>query len=294
MKDSLARKEVVGSLSLSLAFFLTAPLHAATLAPQLSAFAMTGGCTDVDLQGDTSANASCLTASPTVSAAANGRASFGNIGASTSVVAAPNGLGQNGDFAISSGSFSDTLNFSVLDGFWRVPVDFLGNLSIGVNSPETGVEARVAGSFSVNGVSIFESQTTALYDNVTGALFYQTVETGNAGITSLLLPFTNGTLNVGAEVTTRSSCGKVTGPEELCFTQSNFFSSARFLSSEVLDFKGEIVRNAEILSASGFDYIKGVRPHEVSAVPLPASAWGFVIALIFLSAVKLRPMRNTS
>lgn len=192
-----------------------------------------------------------------------GRAGMGSLGVRASVLA-PFSTGGS-----VSASISDELSFSVSDGQLIIPVDIFGTFTTDLSGPFAG------GASAVSSVSLSTS---------TGTLFTrQLVETavvkefrdsvGVFGANLLSLDIVDGKATLSASLSAGAFCSGSFFEDATCSASANSFSSARFLAGTVFDNTGAEVVGASVKSSSGFDYLVGVQPHDISAVPLPASVW---------------------
>lgn len=119
-----------------------------------------------------------------------------------------------------------------------------------------------------NGNALQVYRTNVAANSSLGALPIST--TGKLGTTTFALEIINGKIDFLFSMFGNQQCaGKFDlGP---CRTSFDFFNSARFLAATVLDENGNVLSNPSVTSASGFDYLVGLKPHSVPAVPIPAS-----------------------
>lgn len=241
---------------------MTAPdLTAATLNAQ----ARLVGCDERD-SGGASAFAQCQAQDGNSIA----RAEFGNIG----VLATASGRHGGGHPIWSStASMSDQLTFGIETGTFVVPIDIAGNISIS----HTG--SRVFGPVPLVDIRLQANDDLIFRDSLTGVVNpdfeYDFVrnQVGNAGVTEFVLSIVDGRADLGLSMYATAFC--LGNFYATCAATSDFFSSARILSSRVLDEDGNVV-DVSVRADSGFDYLTGVEPHGgddggLTPVPVPAS-----------------------
>lgn len=240
----------------------------------VTASASNGFCTDQDggVPGPISAVAACggMSASASVgSLSVSSRTdAFASIGSTRT---------SSGDGGASA-SFSDRIYFSIGSGTFTIPLDFLGNLSVGVG---TNVDATAGVGYNISagaGGSVTPQGAAAF-------LTPQSSSGSSDTVTNAKFSFINGSIVINAFLQANTRCGAITlSPPRVtsaqCFAEANFSSSLRFLGGTVRTPEGTIVQNAYLGSDSGFDYLEGVAPHNrVSVIPLPATIWLYAAAL---------------
>ncbi len=180
----------------------------------------------------------------------------------------------------------------------RKPVDILGSISAptppssvsgggGVASPSSGATVQANGVDTVVYRDGIQAQTG--FDVIDGL-----DAVGSLGITTLDIPIVDGEIDLIVSLFGVIQCaGRFEGPEAPefggpCSASFDFLNSARLLGGQIIDASGGVVNGINVSSISGFDYLAGATPHNVSAVPLPAGAPLILTALGFLAVIRMR------
>lgn len=206
----------------------------------------------------------------------------GNLGIGGTITVTDNRAGTNGGMSTVgevSLNFTDTLFFSTSTGAhnFLLPFDLAGTLLAPEPLPDPtggggGSAALVNADLIANGVS--SVLYTELHQGRTGIFDDEDFggpSVGALSITEMLLPIVNGRIDLIVGLNGRVSCAaRVEADGGPCTASFDFLNSLRLLGGAVLDVNGNEIAGANVSSASGFDYLKGVSPH-VSSVPLPAA-----------------------
>lgn len=188
--------------------------------------------------------------------------------------------------------YFDTLTFGIQSGTFLLPVDVAGSLDAPIASESvTGGGGGASAQIDV-GIYGTNTYTSVFHEGIssTTGLGTSIERTGSLGTTVVPLSIVNGQVNLTASMEGQFQCdGRFDGGP--CAPSIDFFDSARFLAATVLDANGNVVANPTITSASGFDYLTGLLPHQPSPVPLPASAFLLGGALAGLAGFRRRGRR---
>jgi hypothetical protein len=237
-------------------------------------------CSDVyssvDATASTSVSVGCSESASnsvwSVGGAASARASFGSIGVAVSSSAAkPVTIhgGANFTESYARADISDGLTFDVASGYFDIPLDVSGYSSSTIVAGEVGQETDDLRSILMSIRAIANGIDQNILSYILGRGLSAPAVLGSTGVTNFRVPIIDGRASIGLAMLARSECHSSNVGNTTCHSLSYFYSSTRFLAGSVYDIDGNLVRGANVVSDSGFDYLRGVAPH-VSPVPLPA------------------------
>ena len=191
-----------------------------------------------------------------------------------------------------SAQFRDVLSFPGLStGSLSIPVDFSGSISFDNLLPNS----NNGGSLNQTGAASGGIGNTSAFSY---ALAFDTFNglTGGgtpSGITDIVIDIVDGQAFVNASIGAMATCFLFVAAGELasCSTAVNYGSTLRFLGATVFDSLGNQRDDISIIAESGFDYRKGVEPHDngggqVPVIPLPATGFLLMGGLASLVAFK--------
>lgn len=177
--------------------------------------------------------------------------------------------------SVASAGFSDTLSFGIQNGTFTIPIEFL------VRSTSV-IPVKYASGINGHRVSaVGELGNTSIEASITYDSFGDPLITGTFGDvvkTDVTFDILNGKVSLTGGLYAYSDCSPWTfynplsGVKASCEMEADGSSSLRLLGGTVRDASGQIV-STSVVSESGWDYLSGYEPHELAAVPLPASIW---------------------
>lgn len=220
---------------------------------------------------------------------ASARASFGSVGVFVqSVVLTPQNVAGSIHWeSIATANFSDGISASIDSGTIAMRLDLSGTLAGMTGFPSQYQSVAEFSAYVVSAGSIYSYGQFAGYEGF--------VVTGEAGVVDFFMPIVNGHSAIYASLVAKASCGSAVLGDgyTLCRSTVDFYSSLRFIGASVFDIQGELVRDATLVSESGFDYISGVEPH-IAPVPLPSTGWLILLSLGCLMAFRRSGSRNAN
>lgn len=190
----------------------------------------------------------------------------------------------------------DTLTFGIDTGTLILPVDVAGSIRIDSIPGVFGgsVQGQPSGFTSTQLTLVADQRDVfTIFDrredvSAVGARSL-TFNEGALGVTTLAIPFTDGRLDILLSLGATLFCSGGGEGGSLCVAGADFFNSARFLAASVADASGALLAAPTITSSSGFDYLRGLDPHDpVSAVPAPAPLLLLVSGLAAFGALRRR------
>jgi hypothetical protein len=224
---------------------------------------------------------------------ARARASFGSVGVEVraSTIQVPSEVfGAVQSSAVAIAEFSDTLKFSISEGVLRLPIEVAGTVLTSLNGINAQFPARLGVDLQV--IADF-AQYFSLYE-----YYFNNPETpiigGEIGVNFVDVAFVNGSVGLQVRMSALAECYSGRAVGDSCSSQAAFFNSARLLGATVFDLNGVVVDNGFLSSESGFDYARGLQPHQPSPVPLPFSGLmglaGIAALLSFSWVTKTKPL----
>ena len=203
-------------------------------------------------------------------------------------VSASSGFTSDG-FVRAGAQFIDTLTFGGLQsGSISIPLDYAGSIEFDGNVPEgAAILQRGSVSGGLGNDSVFNA--TVSFDTWNGIISSGSL----SGITDYVLEIVDGKASVWAGLGASSEC-QIWGAAGLfisCSSIVDYGASLRFLGATVFDDQGNRRDDVIITSESGFDYRKGVEPHDPGVgqpevIPLPATGLLLIGGLAAFAAIR--------